>query len=187
MKLIVGLGNPGKKYEKTRHNCGFMAIDFYASKNNLEFKNKFNGLYSEQTINNEKIIFLKPQTYMNLSGNCILKFVNFYHIDINDILVIYDDIDFEVGTFKIKRNGSAGGHNGIKSIINMLNTEEIKRVRIGISKNTIPLEDYVLQKFSKEDYEKVSNLLPEISNAIDDFMICDIDTLMMKYNGLNHE
>ena len=187
MKLIIGLGNPGKKYEKTRHNCGFMAIDFYAAKNNLEFKNKFEGLFSETTINNEKIIFLKPQTFMNLSGNCVSKFVNYYHINIEDILIIYDDVDFEVGTFKIKRNGSAGGHNGIKNIIECLNTEEIKRIRIGISKNSIPLIDYVLQKFSKEDYDKVSSILPNISDAIDDFIKYDIDTLMMKYNGLIHE
>ena len=87
MKLIVGLGNPGKRYEKTRHNCGFMAIDFYAAKNNLEFKNKFEGLFSETTINNEKIIFLKPQTFMNLSGNCVSKFVNYYHINIEDMMM----------------------------------------------------------------------------------------------------
>ena len=94
MKLIVGLGNPGKKYEKTRHNCGFMAIDFYAAKNNLEFKNKFNGLYTEQIINNEKVILLKPQTYMNLSGNSVREFVNFFNINVDDILVIELELVF---------------------------------------------------------------------------------------------
>ncbi len=187
MKLIVGLGNPGRRYEKTRHNIGFMAIDFYAAKNNLEFKNKFNGLYSEQTINNEKVIFLKPQTYMNLSGTCVREFVNFYNIDISDIFIIYDDYNFEVGTFRIRRDGSAGGHNGMNNIIENLKNDNIKRLRIGISQNTIPLEDYVLQKLPKEDQEKINNLLPTISDIINDFCYITIDELMQKYNRNSHE
>ena len=187
MKLIIGLGNPGKKYEKTRHNTGFMAIDFYATKNNLEFKNKFNGLYSEQIINNEKVLFLKPQTYMNLSGNCVRDFVNYFNIELSDILVIYDDYNFDVGTFRIRRDGSDGGHNGIKNIIENLKSENIKRVRIGISKNDIPLIDYVLQKFSEEDYKKINELLPTISDIINDFCYLSIDDLMQKYNRNSHE
>jgi PTH1 family peptidyl-tRNA hydrolase len=132
MKLIVGLGNPGKKYENTRHNMGFMAIDFYAAKNNLEFKKKFNGLYSETIINGEKTIILKPQTYMNLSGDCVIEFVNYFKIDLDEILILYDDKDFEVGTFKIKKIGSSGGHNGMKSIMSRLKVQDIKRVRLGI-------------------------------------------------------
>ena len=100
MKLIVGLGNPEKKYENTRHNCGFRAIDYYAKKNNLSFKSKFKGLYCEQVVNNEKMILLKPQTYMNLSGESVREIVNFYNIDIEDILIIYDDIDY----FSSKKN-----------------------------------------------------------------------------------
>ena len=119
---------------------------------------------------------------MNLSGNCVIKYVNFYNISIDDILVIYDDIDFEVGTFKIKRDGSAAGHNGIKNIISNLKTENIKRIRIGISKNEIPLEEYVLKKFSKEDKEKISSLFPIMKNIIEDFATNDIDSLMQKYN-----
>lgn len=187
MKLIVGLGNPGKRYEKTRHNIGFMAIDYYAQKNNLEFKSKFNGLFSEQIINNEKVIFLKPQTFMNLSGNSVREFVNYYNINLEDILVIYDDYNFETGTFRIRRNGSAGGHNGIKNIIENLKSENIKRVRIGISKNMIPLEDYVLQKFNSDEEEKINILLPTISNIINDFCYINIDELMQKYNRNNHE
>ena len=187
MKLIVGLGNPGKKYEKTRHNCGFMAVDFYNVKYSLTEKTKFNGFYTENTINNEKIILLKPQTYINLSGNCVSQFVNYFNINIEDIYVIYDDVDFEVGSFKIRRNGSSGGHNGIKSIINNLKTENIKRIRIGISKNDIPLEDYVLQKFGKEDLEKINSILPTISSIIDDISINTIDELMEKYNRNNNE
>ena len=187
MKLIVGLGNPGKSYENTRHNVGFMAIDFYAAKNNLDFKKKFNGLYSEQLINNEKVIFLKPQTYMNLSGNCVREFVNFYNINIDDIFIIYDDYNFETGTFRIRRDGSAGGHNGIKNIIENLKSEKIKRLRVGISKNIIPLEDYVLQKFGSEDRKKINDLLPLLSDIINDFCYLDIDELMQKYNRNNHQ
>ena len=187
MKLIVGLGNPGKEYMNTRHNMGFMAIDFYATKNNLEFKKKFNGLYAETTINGEKVILLKPQTFMNLSGDCIIEFVNYYKIDLEDILILYDDKDFEVGKFKIKRLGSSGGHNGMKNIMSHLKTEKINRVRIGISKNEIPLIDYVLQKMGKEDLEKINSLLPTICNIIDDFVILDFDSLMSKYNGDHDE
>ena len=187
MKLIVGLGNPGKEYENTRHNMGFMAIDFYAKKNNLEFKKKFNGLYAETTINNEKVVLLKPQTYMNLSGDCVIEFVNYFKIDIDDILILLDDKDFEVGTFKIKKKCSAGGHNGMKNIMSHLKIEDIKRVRLGISRNNIPLIDYVLQKFSKEDLEKINNMLPTISDIIDDFVKLDFDLLMTKYNGDHDE
>jgi len=187
MKLVVGLGNPGKKYSCTRHNCGFMAIDFYAAKNDLQFKSKFNGLYTEQVINNEKMIILKPQTFMNLSGDCVIKFVNYYNINIDDIYIIYDDIDYEVGTFKIKRNGSAGGHNGIKNIIEHLKTENIKRIKIGISRNNISLEDYVLQNFSKDELNKIDKVLHIISNIIDDIYNYSVDDLMQKYNGISNE
>ena len=182
MKLVVGLGNPGKQYERTRHNCGFMAIDYYAEKNNLSFKNKFNGLYAEHNINQNKLILLKPQTFMNLSGICVRKFIDFYNINIDDVIVIYDDKDFDVGTFKIKRNGSSAGHNGIKNIIENLKTEEIKRIKIGISKNEIPLEEYVLKKMSNEDSKKIDGILPIIASIIDDFAILSIDELMEKYN-----
>lgn len=185
MKLVVGLGNPGKQYEKTRHNCGFRAIDFYATKNNLTFKNKFNSLYIENVVNNEKIILVKPQTFMNLSGSAVKKFVDFYNIDLEDLIIIYDDIDFKTGIFKIKRNGSSGGHNGVKNIIDNLKTEEIQRIRIGISKNEIPLIDYVLGKFSKEDNKIIDSILPIISDVIDDFSNKNIDKLMEKYNKNN--
>lgn len=182
MKLVVGLGNPEKKYEFTRHNCGFRAIDYYASKNNLTFKNKFNGFYVKTIVNNTKLILLKPQTYMNLSGESVIKFVNYYNISIEDILVIYDDVDFEIGKFKLRRGGSSGGHNGINNIIDLLKTQNISRLRIGISKNSIPLMDYVLGKFSNDENEKIESILPIISNIIDDFTVHNIDELMEKYN-----
>ncbi len=182
MKLVVGLGNPGKKYEKTRHNCGFRAIDFYAAKKNLLFKEKFDSLYSEIIINNEKVILIKPQTYMNLSGIAVRKFVDYYNLELKDLLIIHDDVDFDIGTFKIKRNGSSAGHNGIKNIIDNFKTEEIQRIRIGISKNEIPLMDYVLGKFSDEENKLIDSILPTIAEIIDDFSVDDIDKLMEKFN-----
>lgn len=182
MKLVVGLGNPGKEYDKTRHNCGFRAIDFYAAKNNLSFKSKFNGLYADLVVNNEKLLIVKPQTFMNLSGDCVVQFMKYYNLKVEDLLVIYDDTDFEAGTFKVKRGGSSAGHNGIKDIINKLHTENICRIRVGISKNNISLADYVLGRFGKEDDEKVNNILPTIESVIDDFTKMSIDELMQKYN-----
>ncbi|MBR4178099.1 MAG: aminoacyl-tRNA hydrolase [Bacilli bacterium] len=183
MKLIVGLGNPGKKYELTRHNCGFLIIDNFAKKHCLSFKSKYNGLYTEQLINGEKVILLKPQTYMNLSGNCVQKFVKFYNIDMNDLYVIHDDINFEVGKYKIRRNGSDGGHNGIKSIIHSLNSQDFHRIKIGINKNEIPLEDYVLQKIPRKEFEIIKKVIEEVSNIIEDVTIFNIDKIMEKYNS----
>lgn len=187
MKLVVGLGNPGKEYDKTRHNCGFRAIDFYAEKNNLSFKSKFNGLYADLIVNNEKLLILKPQTFMNLSGDCVIQFMKYFNLKAEDLLVIYDDNAFDTGVFKIRRGGSSAGHNGIKDIINKLHTENIARVRIGISKNNIPLMDYVLGRFGKEDDTKVNNILPTIESVIDDFTKMTIDELMQKYNGNANE
>ena len=180
MKLIVGLGNPGKEYEKTRHNVGFMAIDHYLG--NESFKSKNNGLYCEKIINNEKIIFLKPLTYMNDSGLAVRYFSDYFNLDISDILIIYDDMDFDVGKYKLKSSGSSAGHNGIKSIIRHLGTENFKRIRIGISKNNINTIDYVLGRFSKEDLFILNNVFNIVDNIIEDFNIYDFDKLMNKYN-----
>lgn len=185
MKLVVGLGNPGKEYENTRHNCGFKAIDYYSKINNLNYKKKFNSEYCENIVNNEKIILVKPLTYMNNSGSAVIKFINYYDVKINDILVIYDDINFEIGKFKIKRGGSSAGHNGIKSIISNIKTEDLYRVKIGISKNNISLENYVLSKFNKDEELKLNKVLDIISNVIYDFSIKSIDELMEKYNKNN--
>lgn len=180
MKLIVGLGNPGKEYEKTRHNVGFMAIDHYLG--NELFKSKNNGMYCEKIINNEKIIFLKPLTYMNDSGLAVRYFSDYFNIDINNILIIYDDMDFDVGKYKIKSSGSSAGHNGIKSIIKHLGTENFKRIRIGISKNNVNTIDYVLGRFSKDDLFTLNNVFNIVDNIIEDFNIYDFDKLMNKYN-----
>ena len=182
MKLVVGLGNPGKNYENTRHNCGFKSIDYYASKYNLTYKNKFNSEYCEHLIDKEKILLVKPNTYMNNSGDAVVQFYKYFDLNISDILIIYDDMDFELGAFKIKSNGSSAGHNGIKDIINKLKTENIARVRIGISKNNHDVVDYVLGKFSQEESKIIDSILPKISCIIDDFAKYDLNKLMEKYN-----
>ena len=187
MKLIVGLGNPGKEYENTRHNVGFMTIDNYAQKHSMGFKSKFNGLYSEIIISNEKTIFLKPQSFMNLSGQVVKEFINYFDIDIKDVFVIYDDASFEVGSFKIKKDGSSGGHNGIKNIIECLKTEEIKRLKIGISKKKGELKNYVLGRFGILEKSIINKVVNKTERIMEDFCILDFEKLMSKYNGASNE
>lgn len=184
MKLIVGLGNPGKEYENTRHNTGFMAIDEYAKINNLGFnKSKFDGLYTDTIISGEKVILLKPQKFMNLSGEVISKYIDYFKINISDLLVIYDDMDLEVGTFKIRYKGGNAGHNGLKNIELNINTNEYKRIKIGISKNrNIDTVDYVLGKFTSEEFNKLNEVLKQMPNIIDDFIKINFENLMNKYN-----
>ena len=185
MKMIVGLGNPGKEYENTRHNIGYIFIDALADKLGVSIdKKKFNGLYTETIINNEKILLVKPLSYMNLSGEVVEKFVNFYKIDIKDILIINDDLDLDVGRIRLRSKGSSGGHNGLKNIALHLNTEDFKRLKIGISNNKqIDTKDYVLGKFTKEDKVIVSNLKSTITELLIDFVNTDFDKLMAKYNN----
>ena len=135
MYLIIGLGNPEEEYSKTRHNMGFNAINKIADQYGIKVnKSKFQGLYESAIIEGKKVMLIKPQTYMNLSGECIKQFVDFYKIPNEDILVIYDDMDIEPGKIKIRKKGGAGGHNGMKSIIKMLGTEEFARIRTGIGR-----------------------------------------------------
>lgn len=184
MKLIVGLGNPGKEYENTRHNMGFMFIDNYAKSKGLEITNsKFNGLYTDFVYNNEKVILLKPQTYMNLSGESVRACIDFFKIDIDDILIISDDLDLPIGNFRLKMKGSSGGHNGLKNIENHLNTSDFKRLKIGISKNSnIDTKDYVIGKLDKSTKESIEKMMPVINEVLDDFIVLDFERLMSKYN-----
>ena len=184
MKLIVGLGNPGREYEKTRHNIGFMTIDKYADKLGVSItKDKFNGLYGETTISGEKVILLKPQAYINLSGEVIRKYVDFFKINVEDILIIHDDLDLAVGTYKIKQKGSSGGHNGLKNIELHLGTQEYKRIKVGISNNKMmDTKDYVLGKLSKEDSDKIEEVKDIVMDILDDYFKMDFDSLMAKYN-----
>ena len=188
MKLIVGLGNPGKEYDNTRHNVGFMFLDYYVSKKGYDtnWKNKFNGKYLEVNTRGEKVIFLKPQSYMNLSGEVVRKFIDFYKIDISDILIISDDLDLLLGNFKLKCNGSSGGHNGLKNIEMHIGTQQYKRLKIGISKNKdYDTKDYVLSKFNKEELNTLNSSFDTLVNTINDYFVLDYTTLMNKYNKKN--
>ncbi len=154
MKLIVGLGNPGKKYENTRHNIGFNIVDNYVG--NIKWQNKFNSLYTKINVLGEEVIFIKPETFMNLSGDSVVKYVNYFDININDILVIQDDLDMLIGTYKLKKDSSSGGHNGIKSIENVLKSKNFARLKVGIlDADKKDVVDFVLGRFSKEDLEKI--------------------------------
>lgn len=184
MKLIVGLGNPGREYENTRHNIGFMCLDVVANHFNTTFnKSKFSGEYAEFNYNNEKIILLKPGKYMNLSGEVIRDYVNFFKIDIVDILIIYDDLDTQVGTYRLRYKGSSGGHNGLKNIELHLNTKEYKRLKIGISNNKLlDTKDYVLGKFSSEEKESINQVINKVPLIIEDYLNISFENLMNKYN-----
>lgn len=184
MKLIVGLGNPGREYENTRHNIGFMCINKLTEhfKVNLD-SNKFDGKYTMFNYNNEKIILLEPLKYMNLSGEVIRDFVKFYKIDINDILIICDDLDTSVGTYRLRYKGSSGGHNGLKNIELHLGSKEYKRMKIGISNNkNIDTKDYVLGKFTKDELDLINPIINKIPHIIEDYLKSPFDNVMNKYN-----
>ena len=181
MKLIVGSGNPDKEYDKTRHNVGFMVIDNYLG--SVNWSNKFNALYCEKVINGEKIIFVKPLTYMNNSGNAVGEFVRYFNIDNKDILVIQDDLDLNVGDYKLKMHSSSGGHNGIKSIIASLGNQDFPRLKVGIgSVKKDEVIDYVLGKFSKSELEVLNELFNTFDKIINSFINEGIDKTMNVYN-----
>ena len=181
MKLIVGLGNPDKEYDKTRHNVGFMVIDNYLG--SVNWSNKFNALYCEKVIKGEKIIFVKPLTYMNNSGNAVGEFVRYFNIDNKDILVIQDDLDLNVGDYKLKMHSSSGGHNGIKSIIASLGNQDFPRLKVGIgSVKKDEVIDYVLGKFSKSELEVLNELFNIFDKIINSFINEGIDKTMNVYN-----
>ncbi|WP_188207362.1 aminoacyl-tRNA hydrolase [Alkalibacillus aidingensis] len=159
MKCIVGLGNPGLKYKKTRHNIGFHVVDHIASKNGWKFKkDKFEAHYAIEHWNGEKVILLKPQTYMNLSGKSVRQVVDYFELDLEDVLVIYDDLDLPTGRIRLRQKGGHGGHNGIRNIIDQVGSKEFNRLRFGIGRpeTDSPVVDYVLGKFSKQELKEVT-------------------------------
>lgn len=168
MKLIVGLGNPGKKYENTRHNTGFAVIDRTLAKLNVELdKNKFNADYTMINRNGEKIYILKPLTYMNLSGEAVAPFMKYFGIEPENLVVVHDDLDLPVGKIRLRQSGSCGGQNGMRNIIDLLGDSNIKRIRVGIGKDPlIPVVDYVLGKTKKEDLEVYNQALDKASDAL---------------------
>ena len=184
MKMIVGLGNPGKKYEKTRHNIGFIAIDSLRKKLNIsDEREKFQAFMSEKNIDGEKVIFLKPQTFMNLSGNSVIEIVNFYKLDPKkDIIVIYDDMDLPFGDIRIREKGSSAGHNGIKSIISHIG-EEFVRIKCGIGVKEKDAIEHVLGEFNQTEQKGLDEILEKINNCVIEMLsVQNLDRIMQKYN-----
>ena len=185
MYLIVGLGNPEEEYANTRHNMGFDVINQISNKYNINVnKEKFEGLYGTGTINNEKVILLKPQTYMNLSGECIIKFKEYYKLETENIIVIYDDMDIEPGNIKIRKQGGPGGHNGMKSVVQCLKSEKFSRIRIGICK---PIEknnmiNYVIGHVSDEKLKVLNEGINKAAISVEDILKFGIDIAMSKNN-----
>ena len=186
MKLIVGLGNPGKEFKDTRHNVGFSLLDHIASSKNLEFKGvKFNASYLEFYIGSEKVIFIKPLSFMNLSGGVVKKYIDFYKIDLDDILVIQDDLDMNIGRIKIVYNSSSGGHNGIRDIESNLGSRKYARLKIGIANNkSMDTKDYVLSKFNYQNILDLNNKMSLYNEIIKYFIENDADKTISKYNSM---
>ena len=184
MFLIVGLGNPGKEYEDTRHNIGFKVVDNIAREYNIEInRQKFKGTYGEGFIDGEKVTLLKPTTYMNLSGESVREVVDFYNLDNEDILVIYDDISLEIGTLRIREKGSAGGHNGIKSIIAHIGSDVFPRIKVGVGQPSGDLIKHVLGKFTKEEAHILSESINISTKAAKEIIKTDTKTAMNQFNG----
>lgn len=185
MYLIIGLGNPEEKYGKTRHNMGFNVINKLSNKYGIEVnKKKFEGLCGDGIIEGEKIILLKPQTYMNLSGKSIAQVVNFYKIQLENIIVIYDDIDIEPGLIRIRKKGSSGSHNGMKSVIAELGTEEFMRVRVGIGKPKYEgdMINYVIGGVSEQEQKELEIGVEKAKEAVIEILKSGIDIAMNKFN-----
>ena len=183
--LIVGLGNPGSKYDCTKHNVGFDAVDLLARKHNIKIsKIKFKSLYGEGKINGKSVVLIKPQTYMNLSGESLSSARSWYKVPEERIIVVFDDIDIPTGNIRIRRSGSAGSHNGMKSIIYKLGRDNFPRVKIGIGPKpeSWNLADYVLSKFSADEHAVISKSIESAALAIEEILESDIETAMRKHN-----
>ncbi|HFH8161254.1 TPA: aminoacyl-tRNA hydrolase [Streptococcus agalactiae] len=189
VKMIVGLGNPGSKYNDTKHNIGFMAVDRIVKKLDVNFTEdkNFKAEIGSDFINGEKIYFIKPTTFMNNSGIAVKALLTYYNISIKDMIIIYDDLDMEVGKIRFRQKGSAGGHNGIKSIIAHLGTQEFDRIKVGIGRpnGRMTVNNHVLGKFDKNDEIMISNTLDKVDNAVNYYLQTnDFQKTMQKYNGL---
>lgn len=186
MKIIVGLGNPGKAYTYTRHNIGFWAIDYIAEACGCKVDRvKFKGLYGECRIGGQKVLLVKPQTYMNLSGECVREVVEYFKVPMEDVIVIYDDISMEVGSLRIREKGSAGGHNGMKSIIYQTQTDVFPRLKIGVGGKPHPdydLADWVLSDFSRDEEKVLDGVLKKCLEAVKYILAGDVKEAMNRCN-----
>ncbi len=185
MFVIVGLGNPGRKYQNTRHNLGFITLDRLAEKHNIKVsKIAFKALVGEGSINNQKVLLVKPQTYMNLSGESVREVLSYYKVDTDNLIIIYDDIDIETGKLRIRKKGSAGSHNGMKSVIYQIKSEDFPRIRIGIGGHRkMSLRDFVTGGFSKEEKPLLEDAVERGVVAVESIIIKGIDEAMNKHNG----
>ncbi|QGG48704.1 aminoacyl-tRNA hydrolase [Heliorestis convoluta] len=186
MKAIIGLGNPGREYERTRHNVGFMVLDRLAQ--NWEINNyssKFQGAFAEKFVGTEKVILLKPQTYMNLSGQAVASLASFYKLEPQDLLVVYDDLDLAVGRIRIRARGSSGGHNGIKSIIGHLGSEFFPRLKMGIGRPPVgrSAASYVLEPFAKDEEEGLDAMTEQACEAIELWLLKGTTEAMNRFNA----
>ena len=188
MFLIAGLGNPGQKYKYTRHNVGFIAADYLSLKFGIKInKIKFKSLYGEGTVAGEKVLLVKPQTFMNLSGEAIGEITRYYKIPPEKVIVIYDDVDLDTGRLRVRPSGSAGGHNGMKSVIYHLESDAFPRIRIGIGKQKTDIVDHVLSSFQKEDGIKVTSCIKETYKIVETIIKDGVESAMNKFNGVSYE
>jgi len=185
---VVGLGNPGLKYEFTRHNIGFRIVDSLAQDIEVEFKKvkSYYSLISRGMINNHKVILVKPQTFMNLSGRAVSKVISYYKIPLQDLLIVYDDLNLELGKVRIRKKGSAGGHKGMESIMQYLNSEDIPRLRIGIGNSSVNFNfdcvSYVLSNFNNDEEDKIEEVIQLSTEAIKTITEDGFEKTMRKYN-----
>ena len=187
MYYIVGLGNPGLQYENTRHNVGFMTIDYLANKYNIDVRRlKFKSLYGQGEISGHKVMLIKPQTYMNNSGEAVRELRDFYKFDIDKLIVIYDDIDIDFGTIRIRKKGSAGSHNGMKSIIYQIQDDQFPRIKVSIGKKPEKwdLANFVLSGFTKEEVSVLEDEIRLAAESIEIILDQDIDKAMNKCNSV---
>lgn len=186
MKWIVGLGNPGKNYEKTRHNVGFMALDRLAQKHGISItQSKCKALVGEGFVGREKVVLIKPMTFMNLSGESVRAYMDYYKVELKDLIVVYDDLDTEVGRIRLRYQGSAGGHNGIKSIIQHTGTQTFDRVRMGISRpqGGMAVVDYVLAPFAKAEQPLLDEMIEKTCDALEYSLDHTFEQTMAQFNG----
>lgn len=185
MYCIIGLGNPGKQYELTRHNAGFLVIDKLLENANEKLEKGFKSLYCKTSLHNQPVLLVKPQTYMNLSGEAALEITRFYKIPLPKILVVYDDLDLPVGALRFRKNGSAGGHRGLTSIIQLLGSDQIARLKLGIGrpKPPIPVVDYVLTPFTGEEKLLFEDSLSKAGEAVLAYLQYGLDYSMNHFNS----
>ncbi len=186
MKLIVGLGNPGQEYEKTRHNAGFLALDYIAAYYGTSIdKKKFKSLYIKTNFCSGNVVLIKPQTYMNLSGTAVSNFSKFFNVSVDNIIVLHDDIDLDFGSVRVKAGGGHGGHNGIRDIVNKLNSKDFIRIKIGVGRPdnpNYPVDKYVLSKFSKQQEREIQSVFDYTLNVTEKILTDSVTGAMNEFN-----